>query len=398
MIRGKHIVLGVTGGIAAYKACYLASRLTQLGADVRVCMTANACRFVTPLTFESLTHNAVITDTFSRETPTDVSHIALEEWADIAVIAPATADVMGKAACGICDDFLTTFLMAFAAPVLYAPAMNTHMYENAAFKENMEKLVKRGAYMIEPAIGMLACGTVGKGRMAEPDEIIAAVDAYFARGRDLEGKRIVVSAGATIEDIDCVRYITNRSTGRMGCAIAKAAARRGADVVLIKGESVDGNAGDTVTVRSADDMFGAVMKHSEGCDAVIMAAAVADYTPAKRSETKIKKSGDISLELVRTKDILNALGQDKKGRILVGFAAESNDVEKYAREKLERKNLDMIVANDISRADIGFKSAENEVTIYMRSGEARHLDKDSKEKIADILLDCVKEMMEVNNA
>ncbi|PWM36997.1 MAG: bifunctional phosphopantothenoylcysteine decarboxylase/phosphopantothenate--cysteine ligase CoaBC [Clostridiales bacterium] len=401
MIEKKRIIIGVSGGIAAYKSCYMASRLIHMGAEVRVCMTESACHFVTPLTFESLTHNAVNTDMFSRETPMNVTHIALAEWADAIIVAPATANLIGKAANGICDDLLSTVLMAAKAPVFYAPAMNTNMYENPALQKNLEVLRSRGAHIIEPAEGALACGTSGKGRMAEPEEIIGAVDAFFdEKKRDMAGVKVVVSAGATIEDIDKVRFLSNRSSGKMGCAIAREACRRGAAVTLVAGENVRFSDADidVVFVRSAADMHWAVTEAGKEADVVVMAAAVADYTPKKPFDGKIKKSADdMTIELSRTKDILKELGEHKGERILVGFAAEADDMERYAKDKLKRKNLDMIVANDISRKDIGFGTQENEVTLYYKDGSSSSIDKCGKDIVAKRILDDVMRMMEDRN-
>ena len=397
MNKGKHIVLAVCGGIAAYKAAELASRLVHEGADVHAVMTKNACFFVSPLTFETLTHNRVVTDTFSRETPYEVSHVAINKLADAIVVAPATANIMAKAACGIGDDYVSTCLLAAMCPVIYAPAMNTAMYENPATQENMRRLADRGALFVEPGSGLLACGDVGKGRMSEPEEIVDFLRGALQRRMDWAGRRILVTAGPTIERIDSVRYLTNRSTGKMGYAIAEAARDRGAQVTLVTGKTaLPAPAGmDVVQVESAADMYAAVMQAAGNMDVIVKAAAVADYTPAQPFEGKLKKSGeDLELRLVRTQDILLELGQRKKhGQVLVGFAAEAGALETAAQNKLERKNLDFIAANDIRRADIGFGADENAVTLYFRDGRREALPKASKRTVAELLLDRAGELL-----
>ena len=388
MIKGKHIVVGVTGGIAAYKAAMLVSLLKKKGADVHVCMTANACRFITPLTFETLSANRVVTDTFSRETPYEVEHVALAKLADLIVIAPATANIIAKAANGIADDFLSTLLLAARGKVMFAPAMNTAMLHHAAVQRNMMQLREDGCLMVAPGSGMLACGDIGDGRMAEPQEICEAIEAALAP-KDLEGIRLMVTAGPTRERLDDVRYLSNRSTGKMGYAIARAAVNRGAHVTLISGPTaLEAPAGVEVrSVESAQQMYTACMDVFPQVDIAVKAAAVADYTPASYQPGKIKKGEDMKLSLVRTQDILQNLGAKKQKQILVGFAAEAADLEQNALAKLQRKHLDMIAANDISRADIGFGSDENLVTLFFADGTKKVLQKAEKEQIADGILD-----------
>lgn len=396
MIKDKHIAVCVSGGIAAYKAAGLVSLLKKAGGEVRVCMTENACRFIAPLTFETLSKNPVITDTFSRETPYEVSHVALGKWADLAVVAPATANILAKAACGLADDYLSTFLLAAKCPVLFAPAMNSAMLHHPATQANLKTLEERGNIMIFGGAGLLACGDVGDGRMAEPEEIFAAMEAYFSEKRDFSGKKVLVTAGATRERIDDVRYLTNRSTGKMGYAVAAAAARRGAEVTLVSGiTGLPAPKGvNRITAESAEDMFREVTRRFDEMDLVVKAAAVADYTPASPMVGKMKKGGDFALELVRTKDILAELGARKERQVLVGFAAESAELERYALDKLRRKNLDLIAANDISRQDIGFASDENCLHLYFADGRSVQIEKCEKEQAAERLLDYAAELLE----
>ena len=388
-IKGRRIVVAICGGIAAYKAAALVSRLTQAGAEVRCAMTEHACQFITPLTFETLSHNRVITDTFNRETPFEVDHIAINKWAEAIVVAPATANIIGKAAGGIGDDFVSTMLLAATCPVCYAPAMNTAMYDNPVVRRNMETLREMGCFFLEPGAGKLACGDVGRGRMSEPEEIAEYLDRLLCAPRDMEGLKTVVTAGPTIERIDDVRFLSNRSSGKMGYAIAKAAMRRGAEVTLITGRTgITPPAGvKVVPVESAAEMYDAAIEAFDACDLMIKAAAVADYTPRVKIDGKLKKGGDMAVDLVRTRDILKELGQRKKGQVLVGFAAEAADLEQNAKKKLAEKNLDMIAANDISRGDIGFGADENSLTLYFADGRKVQLEKAAKEDIADSLLD-----------
>lgn len=388
-----NVLLGVTGGIAAYKSAYVVSMLKKAGHDVDVVMTEGATKFVSPITFETLSNNAVSTDTFSRERPFEVEHIALAKKADIAVLAPASANTIAKLAVGIADNMLTTTFLALKCPVVIAPAMNTAMYENVATQANLKTLRERGFYIMEPASGLLACGDEGGGRMREPDEIasyikcILAGEDYDRSKQDFEGKKVLVTAGPTREAIDPVRYITNRSSGKMGYAIAEAAKKRGADVVLISGPVEIPAPEDTfiVGVESAGDMLGAVMAYEKNVDIIVMCAAIADYTPKIVHDVKQKKTEELTIELEKTVDILSELGK-KKHSYLAGFAAETHELEKYAMEKLERKNADMIVANDVSGSETGFYSSMNAVSIYKRNGDVRHIEKSDKSFIANEIL------------
>ncbi|NPV52520.1 MAG: bifunctional phosphopantothenoylcysteine decarboxylase/phosphopantothenate--cysteine ligase CoaBC [Firmicutes bacterium] len=403
-ISGKVVVLGVTGGIAAYKAAELVRRLVKLEAEVHVIMTEAAQRFVSPLTFRTLSLNPVITDMFSEPGAWNVMHISLARKADIMVVAPATANCVGKIASGIADDMLTTTIMATAtrAPVLLAPSMNTQMFLNPVVQGNLRKLADLGYIIMEPAKGDLACGDVGKGRMPEPGEILERICHILSnsspggRARDLDGIRVLITAGPTQEALDPVRYITNRSSGKMGYALAQAARDRGARVCLISGPTCLPEPGgvDFVRVRSAQEMFEAVMARFEGSDVVIKAAAVADYRPARVSEQKIKKGdGPLVLELERTPDILGELGRRKGGRLLVGFAAETRDVVESARDKLARKNLDMIIANDVSKEDAGFNAETNAVTIIKKDGSIEEVPLLPKRQVAERVLDAVAQLM-----
>ncbi|SDC36056.1 phosphopantothenoylcysteine decarboxylase / phosphopantothenate--cysteine ligase [Paenibacillus sp. CF095] len=400
MLNGKKIVLGVTGGIAAYKAATLCSRLVQKGADVHVIMTASATQFITELTLQTLTRNTVYTDTFDEREPAVVSHIHLADLADLVLVAPATANVIAKMAHGMADDMLSTTLLATTAPVMIAPAMNVHMYDHPAVKHNMNLLVERGAMMIEPGEGLLACGYVGKGRLEEPESIVDVVERFFEqrdsaeRSRQgqaplLQGKKVVVTAGGTIERIDPVRYITNDSSGKMGFAIAAAARDLGADVKLVMGntQAKPPENVELIPVQSAQDMYEAVTREWDDADIVVKAAAVADYRPKEVYTEKIKKKGDtLSLELVKNIDILETLGKQKTHQFLIGFAAETQSVEMYAREKLERKNCDLIVANDVTRTGAGFGTDTNAVHIYDREGLVEELPVLAKDDVAHRLL------------
>ncbi|MEK4275266.1 bifunctional phosphopantothenoylcysteine decarboxylase/phosphopantothenate--cysteine ligase CoaBC [Paenibacillus sp. FSL R7-0026] len=400
MLNGKKIVLGVTGGIAAYKAATLCSRLVQKGADVHVIMTASATQFITELTLQTLTRNTVYTDTFDEREPAVVSHIHLADLADLVLVAPATANVIAKMAHGMADDMLSTTLLATTAPVMIAPAMNVHMYDHPAVKHNMSLLVERGAMMIEPGEGLLACGYVGKGRLEEPESIVDVVERFFEqresadRARQgqaplLQGKKVVVTAGGTIERIDPVRYITNDSSGKMGFAIAAAARDLGADVKLVMGstQAKPPENVELIPVQSAQDMYEAVTREWDDADIVVKAAAVADYRPKEVYTEKIKKKGDtLSLELVKNIDILETLGKQKTHQFLIGFAAETQSVEMFAREKLERKNCDLIVANDVTRTGAGFGTDTNAVHIYDREGLVEELPVIAKDDVAHRLL------------
>lgn len=398
-IANKTIMLGVTGGIAAYKAAALASKLRQAGAELHVIMTRSAAQFVQPLTFQTLSQNRVMTDTFEERNPSAIAHIDLADRADLFVIAPATANVLGKLANGIADDMLTTTLLATQAPVMIAPAMNVHMYDHPAVQENIAKLAGWGYLFIEPAEGQLACGYVGKGRMEEPETILQVIDRFFAGTvaaetyalkKDLSGKRVLITAGATRERLDPVRFFSNRSTGKMGYAIAEEARDRGAEVVLIAGATtLPDPVGMKVTkVESAQEMYDAVLSHFASADVVVKAAAVADYRPAIVHPHKMKKQdGALSIQLERTPDILKLLGQQKTRQILVGFAAESENLEANAMQKIKQKNLDMIVANNILSAGAGFAGETNIVTIFDQNGKLLDLPQMAKKEVAQHLWD-----------
>ncbi|KMM38730.1 bifunctional phosphopantothenoylcysteine decarboxylase/phosphopantothenate--cysteine ligase CoaBC [Guptibacillus hwajinpoensis] len=395
-LRGKKILLCVSGGIAVFKAAALTSKLYQTGAEVKVLMTNSATEFVTPLTFQTLSRNEVYLDTFEEKEPSSVAHIDVADWADLVLIAPATANMIGKLANGIADDMMSTTLLATEAPVWVAPAMNVHMYDHPAVKKNMDTLRSFGCHFLEPGEGLLACGYVGKGRMAEPEDILSTLETYFSSDRnDLDGKQIVITAGPTREAVDPVRYFTNYSSGKMGFALAEQAAKRGADVTLIAGpvslptpENVK-----RIDVVTADDMFQAVIKAADLADVVIKAAAVADYRPAQVATEKMKKSDDaMAIEMERTKDILWTLGQMKTNQILVGFAAESERLDEYAKKKLEKKNLDLICANNIKAEGAGFNKDTNVMTLMRRDGERVELPLQSKHEAANRILDEVKRL------
>lgn len=387
MLDGKNVLLGVTGGIAAYKAANLASMLKKAGAGVDVVMTEAATHFIAPLTFETLSKNAVATDLFSREKPWEVEHIALAQKADLAIVAPATANTIAKLACGIADNMLTTTLLACTCPVFIAPAMNTAMFENIATQVNLQILKDRGYIVLPAAEGGLACGQTGAGRMLEPADILSAVEEALKKKCDFSGKRFLITAGPTREAIDPVRYLTNRSSGRMGYALADAAVARGAEVLLVSGPvALEKPRGVKVyQVQSAEEMYRSVMSLKDGADIVVMCAAVADYTPVVCAEHKMKKQERLRIELTKTKDILAELGKDKQS-FLIGFAAETQNLEEYAKDKLSRKNLDMIIANDVSGTETGFDSEYNAVSIYTEKGGAVHLGKDTKRNLAHEIL------------
>ncbi|MEW9667563.1 bifunctional phosphopantothenoylcysteine decarboxylase/phosphopantothenate--cysteine ligase CoaBC [Ammoniphilus sp. 3BR4] len=392
MLQGKTIVLGVTGGIAAYKAAALCSALVQKGANVRVILSSSAIQFIQPLTFQALSRNHVVVDTFEEKDPTVIAHIDLADRADLIVVAPATANFIAKAALGLGDDMLSTTLLATEAPILVCPAMNVHMYQHPAVQHNMNILRSRGIRYVEPGEGFLACGYTGKGRMAEPEEIVSAIIHELTPKQDLAGKKILITAGATREAVDPVRFFTNRSTGKMGYAIAEAAKERGAEVILVSGRSTALNppAGvDWVPIESAEDMFQAVAARADQADVIIKAAAVADYRPAVVHEQKMKKKdGNLTIELVRTKDILRHLGEHKKPtQVLVGFAAETENVEENAMKKVLAKNLDFIVANNVAMEGAGFGTDTNIVSLYDQNGLIHSLPQLSKREVADRILD-----------
>ena len=387
MLKGKNVLLGVTGGIAAYKTADLASKLIKQHANVDVIMTKNATEFITPLTFESLTHTKCVTDTFDRNHPWEVEHIALADKADVLVIAPATANCIAKLAHGIADDMLTTTALACTCPKIIAPAMNTKMLENPATQRNLKTLEEDGYIIVTPGDGYLACGTVGKGRMEEPANILEEILHVMAYPKDMEGKKVLVTAGPTREAIDPVRYISNHSTGKMGVALAKVAAGRGAEVTLVAGPlevEVPGYI-HVVDVTSAEDMFREVTTLAADQDIIIKAAAVADYTPAVVAEDKVKKGdadANLALPLTRTKDILKYLGEHKKeNQILCGFCMETKDLLENARKKLESKNLDMICANNLKVAGAGFGVDTNVITMITKEKETE-LELMSKEEAA----------------
>jgi phosphopantothenoylcysteine decarboxylase/phosphopantothenate--cysteine ligase len=393
------IALGVTGGIGAYKAVEVARGLQKRGHDVVAVMTHSATRFVGPVTFEAITRRRVITDQFEGGMNADIEHIALASTIDLLLIAPATANIIGKLANGIADDFLSTLYTATRAPLLVAPAMNTQMFEHEAVRKNLDTLAARGARFVDPGEGYLACGWIGKGRLAEPDEIVAAADAILRPEGPLRGQRVLVTAGPTYEDFDPVRYIGNRSSGRMGYAIAAEAARRGALVSLVTGPTTIETPAvrEVIKVRGATEMHQAVMSRAGDMDIVVMAAAVADYTPVERAGQKVAKDGDTwTLVLRKTPDILGELGQRRVatggGPLLIGFAAETEDVVAHAAAKRERKHADIIVANDVSRPDAGFDVDTNAVTIVGPAG-ADVLPLQSKARVASEILNRVEKLI-----
>lgn len=389
-LKGKNVVLCVTGGIAAYKAADIVSRLRKQGAEVDVLMTKSACEFITPLTLEVLSGHRVVTDMFNRDFPWEVEHISLAKKADIFVIAPATANFIGKAAHGIADDMVTTTYLATKAPVLIAPAMNTGMYTNSVVQENMEILRSRGVRFVEPEAGRLACGDVGKGKLADPAAIVDEI-VDMLMPKDLQGISLLVTAGPTREAMDPVRFISNHSTGKMGYAIAEHAQRRGAKVTLVSGPVAlePPKNVEFVGIRSACDLRDAVITRLPELDWVVKAAAVGDYRPATYADDKIKKKDDdMSISLVRNPDILAEVGEKKRtDQTVCGFAMETKDLIASARTKLEKKNCDMLVANNLKVAGAGFGHDTNVVTMLYRDGSSEALDLMQKQEIADIILD-----------
>ena len=389
----KHILIGVTGGIAAYKLLDVASKLRKLGYEINTIMTENACEFVKPLSFETITNNYVVTDTFARPYKWEVEHIALAKKTDLMLIAPATANIIGKIANGIADDMLTTTVMAVKGPVVIAPAMNTAMYENPIVQENIAYLKSKGYLFIEPDSGWLACGDIGSGKLPTPDAIVSYVTKELEEKKDFQGKHVLLTAGPTIEAIDPMRYITNHSSGKMGYAIATEAAKRGAEVILVSGPTqLECPKGvKRIDVQSARDMYKAVEEHFEWADVVIKTAAVADYRPEHVSTHKIKKDGgELVLRLVPNPDILKSIGEKKKHQVLVGFAAETDHLLEYAKSKIEKKNLDFIVANNIVQSGAGFKGDTNIATIIKSNGEIVEYPQMTKNELGDIILDQVK--------
>ena len=395
------IALGVCGGIGAYKAVEVARGLQKNGHDVVAIMTRSAERFVGALTFEAITRRGVITDQWQPGANADIEHISIASNIDLLLVAPATANTIGKFANGLADDFLSSLYTATRAPVLIAPAMNTNMFEHPAVAKNLETLLSRGVQIVDPGSGYLACGWIGKGRLAEPADVVAAAEQVLRgkQGTSLAGRSILITAGPTFEDIDPVRFVGNRSSGRMGYAIAAEALRRGAAVTLVTGPThlTPPHGADVVKVRSAADMHAAVMERAAGRDVVVMSAAVADYTPADPSAQKVKKNdGPVTITLNRTKDILGDLGKLPSRRqrvpVLVGFAAETSDVVTYAQQKLQQKGADLIVANDVSRSDAGFDVDTNAVTLVSSNG-VEEVPLQSKNAVAAKILDRVEQLL-----
>lgn len=399
MLQGKIIILGVSGGIAVYKAVELLRLYTKAGAEVHVIMTRNAQEFVTPLTFQTLSGNPVHTDLFSLAQEQEIGHISLADRADLFVIAPATANLIGKVANGLADDLLTTSIMATKTPVLMVPAMNVNMYENPLYQRNHQTLIEFGYQVMDPVVGDLACGWEGKGKLPAPEAIFTETVQMFA-GDDLAGCKLLVTAGPTREDIDPVRYLSNYSSGKMGYAISAAAIRRGAQVTLVSGPSCQcpPQGVELVNVSSASEMHQAVMQHAESAEVVVKAAAVADYRPVDRAGQKLKKGSDDELTLTLTKnpDILAELGKSKGKRLLIGFAAETEDLLKHASEKLQRKNLDLIVANDVTCEGAGFDVDTNIVRFLHADGRIEELEQMSKIEVAGELLDRIVALREKN--
>lgn len=392
LLENKRVVLGICGGIAAFKAAHIASLLRQRGAEVKCIMTEHATKLITPLTMREISGNPVAVSMFGDTPEFNVEHIALARWADIFVIAPATANILGKVACGIADDMLSTTIMATKAPVLFVPAMNSNMYLNPVVQDNMARLKRFGYEIMEPASGHLACGIIGIGRLPEPEEIVDRIELAVCRTNTLAGKKVIVTAGGTREPIDPVRFIGNHSSGRMGFALAKAAVLAGADVTLIAGSNdhleTPPGVSRRIDVGSTRDMKAAVDAYYDDCDLVIKAAAVADYRSAAPAKNKIKKNDDVlNLKLEKNPDILYGLGQRKTHQVLIGFAAETTNVIEYGTAKLKKKNLDMLVANDVSAKGAGFQGTTNIGTLLYADGRVEKLEKMSKFALAEIIVD-----------
>lgn len=389
----KKVLVGVTGGIAAYKSCYLVSALVKMGCDVHVLMTEHAREFVSAMTFETLSHNPVVTNMFRRDREWEVEHVSLAKSCEVVVVAPATANFVGKIANGICDDMLTTTYLASKAPKIICPAMNTAMYEDKVFQENLEKVASSGATILTPISGRLACGDVGIGKMVEPDEIAQAVARALALTLDFAGKKVLVTAGATVEDIDGVRYLSNHSSGKMGAAIAERFADRGAEVTLVAGKMtalIPDNLAEVCRVSSTHDMYLAVTERVKGADYIVMAAAPADYTPVKTFDSKVK-SESLTLELRKTEDIAQAVGKAKgESTKLVIFSAETDHLLENAKGKLLKKGADLVVANDVTMEGAGFDTDTNIVTIIDRAGNVHPYEKMPKIEVADAILDTLK--------
>ncbi|MGQ9510190.1 MAG: bifunctional phosphopantothenoylcysteine decarboxylase/phosphopantothenate--cysteine ligase CoaBC [Thermodesulfobacteriota bacterium] len=398
MLKEKEIVIGVTGGIAAYKAAEFVRLLVKEGAHVHVVMTKNAQQFIKPLTFQTLSGNPVVTDSFTLLKETQIAHITLADLAELIVIIPATANIIGKIANGIADDFLSTMVMASKAPLLFVPSMNVKMWENQALQKNIQTLRGRGYFFIEPEEGELACHWYGKGRLAELNDVLEKMMEIFSP-KDLRGEKILITAGPTQEPIDPVRFITNPSSGKMGYALAKIAKRRGAEVILVSGPTalpLPRKDLQPLCVRTAQEMRKTVLDHLEECSIVIKAAAVSDYRPKKASPEKLKKTApSLLLELERTEDILEEIGKRKGNRILVGFAAETEDLLNHAKKKLRDKNLDMIIANDITKLGTGFGVDTNQVYLLFSSGEVKDLPLMSKEELANRILDEIVNLLKL---
>jgi len=397
MLKNKEIILGVSGGVAAYKSVELLRELTKRGGNVHVVMTKNAQQFIAPLTFQALSGNPVLCDMFQLLMGSRIGHVTLADTADLMVISPATANILGKIANGIADDFLSTMVMATTVPVLFAPSMNVNMWESSFVQNNVEKLKAHGYRFVGPIEGDLACGSVGKGKLADIEEIIEKIEDIFTK-KDLSGQRVLITAGPTLEPIDPVRYITNRSTGRMGFALAKMARRRGAEVNVITGPhylSLPRRDIPQIVVHSAEEMHDAVKQYFEDCPIVIMAAAVADFRPKDTLEQKItkRKNGSYLVELEKNPDILKELGEKRRNHILVGFAAETSELMENAETKLKEKNLDLIVANDVTQPGAGFGVDTNIVKILDAAGKVRKLPLLSKDEVADIILDQVVKLV-----
>ena len=392
LLENKHVVLGICGGIAAFKAAHIASLLRQRGAEVKCIMTEHATKLITPLTMREISGNPVAVSMFDDTPEFNVEHIALARWADIFVIAPATANIIGKVASGIADDMLSTTIMATKAPVLFAPAMNSNMYLNPVVQDNMAKLKRFGYEIMEPASGHLACGIIGIGRLPEPEEIVDRIELTVCRTNTLAGRKVIVTAGGTREPIDPVRFIGNHSSGRMGFALAKAAVLAGADVTLIAGSNdhlkTPPGGSRRIDVGSTRDMKAAGDAYYDDCDLVIKAAAVADYRSAAPAKNKIKKNDDVlNLKLEKNPDILYGLGQRKTHQVLIGFAAETTNVIEYGTAKLKKKHLDMLVANDVSAKGAGFQGTTNIGTLLYADGRVEKLEKMSKFALAEIIVD-----------
>lgn len=400
MLKDKNILIGVCGGISAYKVCDLVSRLKKKEANINIIMTRASTNFINPLTFQSLSLNKVVSDMFDKPSYLEIDHISLAKKADIFVIAPATANIMGKIANGIADDMLSTTIMATKAPVVLVPAMNSNMYENPILQDNISLLKNYGYIFIDPVDGRLACGDIGKGKMAEPEFIEKFITSFLTSSSELKGKKIIVTAGPTKEPIDPVRFISNHSTGKMGYAIAEKAANRGADVYLISGPTnLEMPIGvNLINVVSAKEMYNAIMSHYYNADVVIKSAAVSDYKPSEISSQKIKKEDeDLLIKLEKNPDILYELGKIKENKILIGFAMETQNLIENAKEKIKKKNLDFIVANDLNQEGAGFAFDTNIVKIIDKNGHVENISKMAKIDLADIIIDRVIMLLKNRN-